>query len=591
MAHLPEFSSARELYYGRDPYLDAWVLHFMTENNLEHTVDPKQNASPEQIRFMVVLDPDQVFAPCSDWMLKNLLNREMTEELMTEYKRQWRFHARLLKDYIPDPYTRKRIVALSRHKFSKVLSTPFLIPSRLNKHLTTIFLTQSGVEDPYRERKVEANRRVGEFIEQKSLDRLLNACPDSSMGCSKIRDLRWELDLMELRRLFCLSTHQPIWEEESYQPQWKSLEEYVNAHLPELDRTLTELLGPDASGQKRIMYLPDRSGGVIFDILIVRALLRLGHRVVMALKEGFYFDAPTFWDHEHDPVLSRALEGAYFLDDNAVSKNRLLRIQRENPLLVISDGTRERLNFYRTSVTFARAWKESDLVITKGEGNYRRLIMTSHEFTRDVLCLFRDTHKTLRFFFKPRSKRTFHFSEHQLLEKSDHIIRDMRRAREQGYKVMFYSAIISSIPGQTPEAIKLLNRFVEYLRARLEKTYIINPAEHFAEGLDGDDLMFMWERVQRSGLIDVWRFQSVADIEKSYELLGEKVPPIWNGKDATFSTGCTKEMQIALEMQKLHRELQILGPSPEKFFRRREYGVGKFFDATIGDPVDRVRRF
>ena len=34
MSKLPEFSSMRELRLGRDPYLDAWLLHFMTENNI-----------------------------------------------------------------------------------------------------------------------------------------------------------------------------------------------------------------------------------------------------------------------------------------------------------------------------------------------------------------------------------------------------------------------------------------------------------------------------------------------------------------------------------------------------------------------------
>lgn len=63
--------------------------------------------------------------------------------------------------------------------------------------------------------------------------------------------------------------------------------------------------------------------------------------------------------------------------------------------------------------------------------------------------------------------------------------------------------------------------------------------------------------------------------------MGEKVPPVWTGKDSTYSTGCTKEMHIALDMQKQYRELQIIGPSSEKFFRRREYGVGKFCDVAI----------
>ena len=42
-------------------------------------------------------------------------------------------------------------------------------------------------------------------------------------------------------------------------------------------------------------------------------------------------------------------------------------------------------------------------------------------------------------------------------------------------------------------------------------------------------------------------------------------------------------LRIALDMQRSHPELQIVGPGPEKFFRRGDYGVGKFFDATISN--------
>jgi len=46
---------------------------------------------------------------------------------------------------------------------------------------------------------------------------------------------------------------------------------------------------------------------------------------------------------------------------------------------------------------------------------------------------------------------------------------------------------------------------------------------------------------------------------------------------------CTKEMHIALDMQKEQLELQIIGPDPRKFFRRREYGVGKYCDVAIDE--------
>ena len=141
--------------------------------------------------------------------------------------------------------------------------------------------------------------------------------------------------------------------------------------------------------------------------------------------------------------------------------------------------------------------------------------------------------------------------------------------------------MIGSIPGETGTAIEIVRAFVDNLRKKMDNILIINPAEHFIEGMDGDDLMYMWEQVQRSGFIDVWRFQTVEDIEESFALLGRKVPPQWSGKDSTFSTGCTKEMRIALDVQAKNREMQIIGPDPRRFFRRGEYGVGKYFDASI----------
>jgi hypothetical protein len=93
--------------------------------------------------------------------------------------------------------------------------------------------------------------------------------------------------------------------------------------------------------------------------------------------------------------------------------------------------------------------------------------------------------------------------------------------------------------------------------------------------------MYMWEIVQRSGLIDIWRFQTFQDIEKSFELLGRKVPPQWVGKDSTYSTGCTKERAIAAEVSKQNTEMQIIGPDEEKFSRRTDYGIGLFHDTRL----------
>lgn len=584
MSKLPDFTSVRELRYGLDPYLDAWLLHFMTENNIEPTVNPAENAQQEQLRFMVDVDDDQVFVPCSDEMFENLLHTRLSSALRQEYREKWRLLVHLARINIKDRYTRRKIFALSRHKVRQVLHAPFLIPSRFLKQLMTIFMAMSGVHDPQRKEKRQANTRALDFMNGPDMNRSLYACPDSNLGCSSIKHLRWELELLEMARLCRLSLRPQIWEEPGTIPDDASFFEDVCAPWPEFNEAMTRIMGPDSKQKKlKILYLPGSSGGIIFDLRLIRVLVRLGHKVILALKEGYCLDSPVIWDVEHDSALQDALGEALFVENSRMSKNELLRAQRESPLLVISDGTRERLNLWRTSVTFARSWKEADLIIAKDFTHHRRLIKNSHLFTRDILCLYRDRDGLDQIRFKEKSPRVTKITESQIVAQADSIIAQMRSAQGMGRQVMFYSAIIGSIPGQTKVALGVVNTFVSHLRSRHANLLIINPAEHFVEGMDGDDLMYMWERVQRSGFIDVWRFQTVSDIETSFELMGEAVPAEWHGKDSTFSTGCTKEMHIALDMQGKHPEMQIIGPEPKRFFRRMEYGVGKYFDARITD--------
>ncbi len=185
--------------------------------------------------------------------------------------------------------------------------------------------------------------------------------------------------------------------------------------------------------------------------------------------------------------------------------------------------------------------------------------------------------------YKARHPAVIKFSHKDLEKKGQQIISQMEAAKEKGMTVIFYSGIIGSIPGKEAMARKIMVTHIRFLKEQSVNTFIINPAEHGEPGMDADDLMFMWEIVQRSGLIDIWRFQSYDDIVKAFQIMKTKVPPEWVGKDATFSTGCTKEMKIALEVQKEHTEMQIIGPSQEKFLRRQEYGIGKMYDRRLDE--------
>ena len=241
----------------------------------------------------------------------------------------------------------------------------------------------------------------------------------------------------------------------------------------------------------------------------------------------------------------------------------------------------EDLNLQLVSVTFSRVFKEVDGIISKGEIQKASLFETPFEYTQDIYNLTSGPDGSLHLVFKPRCQEAVHFSTSQLEDMARKIIEEMKTARDNGMTVMFYSGIVGSIPGEIDTAIEVMTTFVDYLLKQQDDTYVINPSKYFEPGMDADDLMYMWEIVQRSGLINIWRFQTYQDIEKSFELLGRKVPPQWVGKDSTYSTGCTKERAIAAEVLRENPEMQLIGPDEEKFSRRTDYGIGLFHDTRL----------
>ena len=577
MPKLPALERISDITLGKLPELEAWVYYFLAENNLEHLLNPSMVASPEQLRFMVALRDEQVYAPCDDALFFALYDRGDKRDLLREYKKAWRFIVGLVAAYSLSKTDSRRIISLCRYRFKNYLGSRIILPSRMVKRLVGIVLTQCGDHDPFREKKRLANARAMEAYGSAAFQRALRQRPPIDGSCRDIPALRWELDMAEMSRLLVLSTLREIWEGgvSSF-----DLEEQMKAMDTQCD-ALRTIFGPEGDERKKVLFIPDVAGGFVFDIMFINTLLRQGHQVILALKDAFYFDSPTVWDLEEDRQLKDILKDAHVVANNSISKNELLHALREHRFMIISDGTSEQMNLYRASVSFARAWKECDVIIAKGRRNHQVFFGTSHEFTRDVVCYWRESDGRFQMRAKPKAARVHKFAEKYLLNKARELVAEMYAAKAAGKTIMFYSAIIGSLPGQTKTAISLVTAFVRSLRDRLENTYIINPAEHFEEGMDGDDLMYMWEHVQRSGLLDVWRFQTVEDIEAGFSLLGRKVPSVWSGKDSTFSTGCTKEMRIALDVQRQKPELQIIGPSAEKFFRRRDYGVGKYYDATL----------
>jgi uncharacterized protein with ATP-grasp and redox domains len=545
---------------------------------------------------MVSLEPGELYYPCSEQVFREIMGRVSRPFLKELYNAVWSRIFRLVEEKIEDPALRAYLTELLKIKFEQETANDNVIPSRLEKRLYKLILVTTQIEDPMADDKASLDKQAADIYRSEAFARAANRSPEPQalVPCfhgESLESIRRHLDATKLKRLFQASVQTGYLQGETPPRSarewdlifskpitgngWDQLEDFVLT--PRKD-----LLGYWVP--RKILYLGNKAGEIVFDLAVIKFLVRVGHTVVLSVKNAAYYDLVYMGDVINSPTLKELIGRAEIITSSRLTKNKLVTLLRnDKPFKIITDGTMEALNLMRASVTFARAFKEVDGVISKGLEQRRRLFETPFEFTRDIFSLAPGPDRTLEVLCKRRCLKTTRFSISELDSKAGEIISQMREAKNRGMTVMFYSGIVGSIPGETDTAIEIMTAFVEDLARQHTGTFIINPSRHFELGMDADDLIYMWEIVQRSGLIDIWRFQSFQDVEKSFALLGRKMPPQWVGKDATFSTGCTKERAIAEEVQKTNPEMQIIGPDREKFLRRSEYGIGLFHDTRLND--------
>lgn len=578
---------------GESAEMDAWFTAFFIENHLDHFTHPEHAANPEQVRFMVYTESEERYYPCSDRMFEAIMNRKSSAFIQRKYNEVLENVLALVDAQIEDDYDRRFLESLIIVKFKHETRDEIMIPSRLEKRLISIFINRTRIEDPFLAVKSERNRRVAQVLASDAFhDALNHVAPEAVAKAPRtLNDIVEQVARIKLARLFAL-----IGEEALYQNP-ETAEFDAGRLCAIMDRPTTgdgagrliDFLCLSCQGQagktarpKTLLWMADEAGQVVADLALIRYLTELGHKIVVAFKEGPVFTKTDFVDAQEDPVLQQGLSGALILKEKTMGKNDLVRTLRsDQDIIVITDGTRENVNLLLASTTFARIFKEVDAVISRGEDQWRRFFDTRFSFTQDIFNISGGETGGVRIAFRPRHENVIKFSHADLEQKARSIIDRMAEAKTRGMTVIFYSGIIGSIPGKIDMAKKIMSVFVKHLSEQAAQTFIINPSEHYEPGMDADDLMYMWEMVQRSGCIDIWRFQTSEDIAKSFEIMGRRVPPEWVGKDATYSTGCTKEMHIATDVQKKFPEMQIIGPSRERFMRRSQYGVGKMYDERL----------
>jgi uncharacterized protein with ATP-grasp and redox domains len=580
--------------FGLSPEMDAWLTSFFIENHLDCYTYPDQAASEEQVRFMVYTQEGERYYPCSDQMFEAIISRKQTAFLQKHYNKALQNVLDLIESQIEDPYEKAYLESLVINKHKHESREEIIIPSRVEKRLMSIYLKRTLIGDPFLDKKARRNARAWAALASTPLNQALNHVGKSDLENppATLLDIKSLIAAVECKRLLCLANTEALWTSDVTHQYTKK--EYLNIFDRALQgdgiKPLLNFLGFGNQNAKtrKLLWLADEAGQVVMDLALIRFLVSHGHKVIIVFKEGPLYTKPTIADVLNDPVLETAMSQAAIINNANMSKNELVRTLRGDvQTLALSDGTSENINLMLVTTTFARIFKEVDAVISRGLDQRRRLFNTHFQFTQDIFSIAAEKDGMLSILFKPRHPEVIKFSHKDLEVKAATIIDQMKASKTKGMTVIFYSGIIGSIPGKIQMAKKIMSLFVDHLKAQSAQTFIINPSEYYEPGMDADDLMYMWEIVQRSGQIDIWRFQSYQDIVTAFEIAKQKVPPEWVGKDATFSTGCTKEMNIAIEVQRQYSEMQIIGPAKERFMRRQDYGVGKMYDRRLGKLPDR----
>jgi hypothetical protein len=583
----PPIDAAIPYPMGENPQRDAWYTVFFIENHLDYFTHPEQAATPEQIRFMVYTDGDERYYPCSDQMFAAIINRNRSAYLQKKYQTALKKILTLIEEQIEDGLERNYLEALIRIKYQHEIRDEIMIPARLEKRLMRIFLNRTQIEDPCFNQKAEFNCRVKDRLASEEFKAAINQIEKKDIWPypTTLAGINVLTEQIEVNRLISLTSETELWK--SIKTHSYSESDFARLFKRKLTgngvQPLLKFLGISDPAlprrKKMILWLANEAGEVMVDLAIIKYLTMLGHKIIIAFKENPLFTKVCFNDLQEDKTLSRELESALFIPERNIAKNDLVKILRgDRAIVVISDGISENLNLMLVSATFARLFKEVDGIVSRGIDQKRRFFETHFQFTGDIFNLSTGPRGNVQISFKPKHPSAVKLSHADLENKAKAIIAQMTDAKRQGMTVIFYSGIIGSIPGKIKLAKKVMKHFIQSLKDQSTQTFFINPSEYFEQGMDADDLMYMWEIVQNSGLIDIWHFQTYDDIVKAFQLMGSRVPPEWVGKDATYSTGCTKEMRIALEVQKRHPEMQIIGPAKEKFMRRNEYGIGKMYD-------------
>ncbi|MDH3799085.1 MAG: hypothetical protein OES70_10605, partial [Desulfobacterales bacterium] len=113
---LPLIKADQPYLLGENPERDAWYTAFFIENHLDYYSHPDHAATPEQVRFMVFVEEDERYYPCSDRMFESIINRNKSRFLQEQYATVRAKMLALIEKQIEDELERGYLEALIKIK-------------------------------------------------------------------------------------------------------------------------------------------------------------------------------------------------------------------------------------------------------------------------------------------------------------------------------------------------------------------------------------------------------------------------------------------------------------------------------------------
>lgn len=248
-----------------------------------------------------------------------------------------------------DPSTqhllRESVEMLLDARFGETYLMDALTPEELWGVIFELSRLITGNEDPYRVEKRQSRAMALNLLEQ---------CKPRSLSWEAL----WRLDIVAnlidftSARVLQRLEEQPTYFAEAFQAALRA-----PLAVDSLDEFRARLLD---DSPKRLLWLTDNEGEVVFDLWILSRLAETGHHITVAARSCPVSNDATVED------VRKALEHPLFL--------ALRNAEREGRFTLIASGSNTTgMNLYHATPEFVHALRDAEIVFAKGQGNWYTL--------------------------------------------------------------------------------------------------------------------------------------------------------------------------------------------------------------------------